>query len=683
MHNIPARYPNARVGKSCIVHPDVTPSSFLMIWGSWNLIALFCCTFEPVVHVGLLYLAFSTYHIVDISNSNMLQKELRSFLKWRTSFLCMICMVSQSINAAPAATVIQIGHGQIQAPTSSPAIGTFFKATVAGYGIFYEASVGLNSIGSSTTRILGTAEAVTTTNPNGSTIVGVWEVINVTASRSALTTLVPVSEIPAISSTPPTFTFTTANANGQFVVNQGQLLTRPDGSTYTVVLDHGLSVTQTATKIRSKQSETGTLPTMSSSPISISSYPSVMASGLAGQTLPSLSHFASFVTSRPSSPTSTALSGPNETRKNSTVSSNSAFNSGNLLATKRSGTPVTSRVKSLTQTSPSHSRPLTQLSPIIGAVLSSPDLAPRTTSQEHIASFPSGTVGQRVLHGLQASTSASLTATNTASALRASSTTNGFGSTSFNSTQNGSLPLVWQAVRPLSLTITYSLSRQETTGGGMMVIGPSSSALAGLLPFALVEGESSTITTVPPGMSVGTITTDTCRSAVAMRTTTAAGSTVTQDVPELCINGVAFLLFGWTKIPQLCHARFGLFGFFLQYFCGSKTKLPDGFQLISSPPANSDPKPEGNPPANPPDILPKDPQDEDYTPTTLPRASATSPRASTTSSVALTTSSRVSVTSSKPSSMSSAPVELDKWVEEFAVSQVALNSKGGIHDRRS
>ena len=127
---------------------------------------------------------------------------------------------------------------------------------------------------------------------------------------------------------------------------------------------------------------------------------------------------------------------------------------------------------------------------------------------------------------------------------------------------------------------------------------------------------------------------------------------LTQVVPELCINGVAFLLFGWAKVPQLCHARLGLFGFFLQFICGSKTKLSEGFQLISFPPPSSNANPQGNPPANPPDISPKHPQDEDDTLTTLPRASATS-------SIALTTSSRASKTSSRASTMSSAP---DAWI---------------------
>lgn len=604
----------------------------------------------------------------------MLQWKPCFLWKWRLSVLGILHLNFQGINTAPTATgvdVVEIGDGQIQVPVSAASAVSLFKATVAGCEIFYEASVELNATGGTTTRILRTVNAVTTINSAGLTITGIPEVLSAASSWSAITTFVPISAIPVISSTPPIFTFTSVDANGQFEIKLGQVLTRVNGSIYTVVLNDGSSTTQTTTEASSKETESGSLPTAFSLPTSsswglsteaisnTSSSPSVTFSGSADQTSALLSALASFPISRPRStmpPSSVATSqnGPNGLLINSSFVSNAVFNPQNSTTGPRIS--VTSLATSLKQAFSSSLSSSLESSPTSGAVLDLPGLTLSTKVQGKIASSPTSSEG-KILLGSQIS-NVSLTTTSIAQTSRASSITKGYGDVNFNSTQNGTSPVVGEAYRLPSLSTSNRLVQQTTTGGGIFFAGPSSSALAGLLPLALAQGQSSTITTIPPGMSIQTITTKTCSTAGAMVTTTAAGGTVTQVVPEVCDNGLAFLFFGWANIPQLCDARLGLFGFLLQFICDTKIRLPYGFDLISSPSTN--PNTPGTSPPDAPNNSPSNPQDEDETPTTLPRASETS---------------------SRTSMMSSAPVVVDTWIDEmydFLTTSVSLPSTASV-----
>lgn len=97
----------------------------------------------------------------------------------------------------------------------------------------------------------------------------------------------------------------------------------------------------------------------------------------------------------------------------------------------------------------------------------------------------------------------------------------------------------------VALPTAFSAAPSSLSGGGILLFlgnatdevatGQAPSSSAGLFP---------TITTLPPGMSIQTITNTKCSTFGAMATTTAAGSTVTQVVPCLCDQGFAFLLFG-------------------------------------------------------------------------------------------------------------------------------------------
>ena len=75
---------------------------------------------------------------------------------FRALVLLLISYFStRAVIGAPATTgavVQQIGDGQIQVPGSPPSASSFFRAIdVAGHDIVYIVSVGLNSLGNSTT----------------------------------------------------------------------------------------------------------------------------------------------------------------------------------------------------------------------------------------------------------------------------------------------------------------------------------------------------------------------------------------------------------------------------------------------------------------------------------------------------------------------------------------------------
>ncbi|KAF6229260.1 hypothetical protein HO133_007376 [Letharia lupina] len=155
------------------------------------------------------------------------------------------------------------------------------------------------------------------------------------------------------------------------------------------------------------------------------------------------------------------------------------------------------------------------------------------------------------------------------------------------------------------------LSWSHVAGGS---VPASDAALAEILTAALLGQQLSTITTVPPGMVVQSITTSTkCSHAFALASTTSSGSTVVTVVPKICRDDAAFLLFAGAAIPLLCKTVLSLLAFLLRWICDPRTgKLVgiDDITILPPSPAVGAGSAEGSPP-NPKD----DPQSEDDEPT--------------------------------------------------------------------
>lgn len=104
--------------------------------------------------------------------------------------------------------------------------------------------------------------------------------------------------------------------------------------------------------------------------------------------------------------------------------------------------------------------------------------------------------------------------------------------------------------------------------------------------FAYADSVTTTETGLPAGVSIQTIITSTCTTAGAIVTTTSSGSIVETEVPEICTNGFAFLIFGLPGFdsssdwPSLCHKLFSFpFGIEWRVFCPGGT--PPTISIIS------------------------------------------------------------------------------------------------------
>lgn len=118
--------------------------------------------------------------------------------------------------------------------------------------------------------------------------------------------------------------------------------------------------------------------------------------------------------------------------------------------------------------------------------------------------------------------------------------------------------------------------------------------------LAYADSITSTETTLPPGVSIQTVTTSTCTTAGAVVTTTSSGSTVASVVPEICTHGLVFLIFGLpgfhssSDLSSLCHKLFSFIsGLVWRVFCPSGT--PPIFLIVSVDP---DDLPPGGDPNN-------------------------------------------------------------------------------------
>lgn len=179
---------------------------------------------------------------------------------------------------------------------------------------------------------------------------------------------------------------------------------------------------------------------------------------------------------------------------------------------------------------------------------------------------------------------------------------------------------------PKSL-ITYVLevtNSQSSVTDEVLEVGYHSGVPSTNLLFAYADSVTTTVTSMPSGVSIQTITTSTCTTAGAVVTATSSGTTVTTEVPQLCVLGVAFRIYGLPgfhsslDLPSLCHRAFSFpLGIIWRLLC--PPGLPPRFSIISDDPEKLPPG--GGPPGNgPPDQNPNDsnPDGQEPSPTEEP-----------------------------------------------------------------
>lgn len=106
-----------------------------------------------------------------------------------------------------------------------------------------------------------------------------------------------------------------------------------------------------------------------------------------------------------------------------------------------------------------------------------------------------------------------------------------------------------------------------TVAAGNQLAGPeelllrmqSNSAVSSGVRVSLGK-QSSTVATIPSGISIQTTMGTTYFSAFAMATIFAVDSTVTQVVRNSCYNENAWVLFGWANITLSCTVKLNLIG---------------------------------------------------------------------------------------------------------------------------
>lgn len=563
-------------------------------------------------------------------------------------FATFLLRIIGTVSSTPPTTknvVLQISDGQIQNPIPTQSATSLFKATdIAGLNIIYVGSVGLNTLGSSTTELLGTAKLITTTNAAGSAVTGVLQVT--TTSRSAITTIIPESIIPSLSSTPSIFAFSSADANGQPIINLGQTFVKPNGSTSTAVLETGIS-TSHVTISDSQDSTTveivGVFTNLNGSVVTntLSFVAEVSSLTLSGSFATPVRHTLTTTTGPQTSlgefswKITGSVTNGNDFVSTSDIARNTGSKSARSQAWQGSSTRNVHEASLANNQQKSSSQRSTNLAistfPSGSASMASssiastekPNLLSDGLSLTHESSesiHDTGSVG-----GSIATASATITpgAHGTMSIFGKMASKSGL--TTANGTIGGAVQAALDTRGHTTLSTTAQLTpmasvtaRSNSTrllssavAGGLLLAVQSDSAVLGSLT-ALLGEQLATVTTVPSGMSIETVTSTTCSTAFAMATTTAAGDTVTKIVPELCLNGVAWFLFGWTNIPKLCTKRFNLFGFLLQFICDRKTGFPVGVDIISYP--SPPPPPSSGSSENSPSIPEENGQDGDDEP---------------------------------------------------------------------
>ena len=127
--------------------------------------------------------------------------------------------------------------------------------------------------------------------------------------------------------------------------------------------------------------------------------------------------------------------------------------------------------------------------------------------------------------------------------------------------------------------VTLALEITDAQGSmtdEVVEVGYNSGVPSTKVLFMYADSVTTTETTIPTGVSIQTITTSTCTTAGAVITETMSGSTVTTEVPELCVAGLAFRIFGLSgfhsssDLPSLCHKSFSFpFGVIWRLLCPS------------------------------------------------------------------------------------------------------------------
>lgn len=199
------------------------------------------------------------------------------------------------------------------------------------------------------------------------------------------------------------------------------------------------------------------------------------------------------------------------------------------------------------------------------------------------------------------------------------------------------------AVRTYATQVTNA---QDSITDEVVTMGSRSGQAYTSVLSGYPDSITTTVQAIPSGATIQTVTASACTTAGALVTTTTSGSTVATVIPELCKNGIAFLIFGLPNLSprppstSLCHRAFSFpVGIFWRLLC-PPIGLPQ-ISIISVNPSELPPAvgpPGNNPPANSPPGNPEpnqpqtQPQIEEKSTTTslistkFPTSSSSSPR---------------------------------------------------------
>ena len=307
------------------------------------------------------------------------------------------------------------------------------------------------------------------------------------------------------------------------------------------------------------------------------------------------------------------------TRQSETTGSASAFRGSSSRSALISGKPI---VKSIT--------PGSMTGTWLSAITST------------YSSAPSGT--RSVTNGSESPKSTAKTYNTNATVTGSLSSKNeGAGGSNITGSGNLTTPV---PTSPITYVLELTNSQGSVTDDAIEVAYHSGVPSTNIL-FAYADSVTTTENSVPTGVSIQTITTSTCTTAGAVITATSSGATVATEVPELCVDGLAFRIFGLpgfhssSDLPSLCHKVFSfLSGIVWRLLC--PPGLPPTFSITSVIPEELPPG--GGPPGQNPKN--SNPDDQEPNPTEEPSPTT---RSEVPSSAVATTSRQTR--STKPSSI--------------------------------
>ena len=233
----------------------------------------------------------------------------------------------------------------------------------------------------------------------------------------------------------------------------------------------------------------------------------------------------------------------------------------------------------------------------------------------------------------------------------AGSTTNPGLSSSSTSQTVPAGPTTNAVVRTYATQVTNA---QGSTTDEVVAVGSKSGQAYGSVLSEYLDSITTTVQALPSGATIQTVATSTCTTAGALVTTTTSGSTISTVIPELCINGFAFLIFGLpdpspgSPSTSLCHRAFSFpAGILWRLLCPPIG--PPQISIISVDPSELPPAvgpPGNNPPANSPpgNPEPTEPQSQTQSQKTSTTTHPTSTTFSSSSSSSSTSSSTPTVT---------------------------------------